>query len=522
MKKYLLTTTLTLAFFCVPFFVDAATSVIKSPISDTVYFVDENGVRHPFPNRMVYESWYGSDFSQVQTVPVAEIAKLQLGKSIVVRPGKYLLKVPSSPKVYAVEPGGVLRHIDSLDLMVRLYGEEWQKRVRDISEVFFDHYTVGKPLTDIPDGTVYKVAGKNTWYWKNGGIIEPFASESDIYANGYVLEDAIVSDKGYFGKRKPIVGVSNRIFNPMLKANTSTALCTTESLNAAVIFLTKDTNISSKELDVLTATVDKVPGAFNLATDGLSNLTIEPEFFIMQDPENYLLGQTLTGQQFIDLEQVSLNFFETQKDDYDFLIVYNDYIDPLDTTEKAVYQLVRNDYLGTNKIRLNRSKYSGSNGRLKGFVNMHKIDQYSVSTPEGETSLLDLINHEIAHHWSGSVSYLNERDERSYTLLDNGYVHWSKWLTEISPLGGWGWIKTEGTNQFTSGLVNRSNTALKKFADIDLYLMGLIPERFVQPVEYLVPDNPNDVSDQATGTTREVTIESIVASNGKWGCDIIP
>lgn len=521
MKKYVFSTILALSFFSVPFFVSAATSVIKSPISDTVYFVDEQSVRHPFPNRIIYESWYGPDFSQVETVPLSEIAKLPLGKSIVARSGKYLLKVPTSPEVYAVEPGGVLRHIKDGEMMLNYYGEDWQDRLRDLPEVFFDHYTVGDPLLDVPDGTVYKVASQPTWYWKNGGIVEPFESVEAMYANGYELSDAIVYDKGYFGKRKPITGFSSRVFNPVLAANMSTSMCTTDSLHAAVIFLTKDSDISAKELQVLSTTVNQAAEAFGTATDGLSTLTIEPEFFVMQDHNNYMLGSTIEGRPFVDLEQVALNFYETAKDDYDFLIVYNDYIDALDAKEKAVYQLVRNDYFGTNRLRLNRSKFAGSNGRLKGFVNMHKIDQYSASTPEGVTSLLDLINHEIAHHWSGSVSYLNERDERSYTLLDSGRVHWSKWLTSVSPLGGWGWVRTEGTNEYTSGLVNRSSTALKKFTDLDLYLMGLIPQRYIEPITYLVPDNPDSVSDTATGVTKEVTIEQIINSHGAWRCDII-
>ena len=42
--------------------------LVKSALSDTIYYVDGGFIRHPFPNKTTYESWYGNDFSKVVTL----------------------------------------------------------------------------------------------------------------------------------------------------------------------------------------------------------------------------------------------------------------------------------------------------------------------------------------------------------------------------------------------------------------------------------------------------------------------
>ena len=97
--------------FLGPKFVLARAELIKGPAASAVYYLDDENIRHVFSTRTVFDSWYGGDFSEVATVSKEFLASLPLGKNITVRPGTSLVKIQTSPKVYAIEPGGVLRQI---------------------------------------------------------------------------------------------------------------------------------------------------------------------------------------------------------------------------------------------------------------------------------------------------------------------------------------------------------------------------------------------------------------------------
>jgi len=111
-----------------------------------VYYFDQDWFRHPFPNQRVFESWY-KDFSGVKELTREEMAEIRLGRPITYRPGTRLVKIPSIPKVYAVEPGSVLRWVETEAVAKALYGDAWATRVDDVDESFFATYKEGTPLT---------------------------------------------------------------------------------------------------------------------------------------------------------------------------------------------------------------------------------------------------------------------------------------------------------------------------------------------------------------------------------------
>jgi len=111
-----------------------------------VYYFDQDWNRHPFPNQRVFETWF-RDFSGVKEITPAEMAEIRLAAPIAYRPGTRLVKIPSIPKVYAVEPGGVLRWIESEAVAKALYGDAWAKRVDDVPESSFTNYKEGAPIT---------------------------------------------------------------------------------------------------------------------------------------------------------------------------------------------------------------------------------------------------------------------------------------------------------------------------------------------------------------------------------------
>lgn len=145
----------------------ATRTLVKTDVSSAVYYVDDNGVRHAFPDSHVYFSWY-EDFSTVQTISVAEMGALPLGANIVYRPGTHWIKIQSLPYVYAVGQGGEIRWIESETVAQQLSGTfQWNQRVRDVPDTFFVDYTVGDPITEENvsqgyNGLVY-TSGLNPW-----------------------------------------------------------------------------------------------------------------------------------------------------------------------------------------------------------------------------------------------------------------------------------------------------------------------------------------------------------------------
>lgn len=111
-----------------------------------VYYCGANGQRYVFPNLNTYHTWYSS-FSSVQTITDAALAAIPLGGNVTYRPGVRLVKIVSSPTVYAVDAGGVLHAIASENVAIQLYGAAWNKSIDDIPDAFFTNYQVSTPIT---------------------------------------------------------------------------------------------------------------------------------------------------------------------------------------------------------------------------------------------------------------------------------------------------------------------------------------------------------------------------------------
>jgi hypothetical protein len=111
-----------------------------------VYYCGGDARRYVFPNLGTFRTWY-QDFSTVQKLSDAAIADIQIGGNVTYKPGARLVKITSSPRVYAVDAGGVLRAIGSEAVAAQLYGSAWSKMVDDISDAFFSNYSVGSDIT---------------------------------------------------------------------------------------------------------------------------------------------------------------------------------------------------------------------------------------------------------------------------------------------------------------------------------------------------------------------------------------
>lgn len=127
-----------------------------------VYYRGLDGKRHAFPNSRVFFTWY-QDFSTVEELPLGELSSLPLGKSVTYRPGSKLVKFTTLNNVYAVAKGGKLRWIKSEAVASALYGSDWNKKIDDISDVFFLDYAFGADVNAASDFSVTgETAGTST------------------------------------------------------------------------------------------------------------------------------------------------------------------------------------------------------------------------------------------------------------------------------------------------------------------------------------------------------------------------
>lgn len=111
----------------------------------TVYFLDNAGDRHAFPNERAYFTWY-SDWNNIHLVTNAVMASYPLSRNVRYHPGTKMVKFISVPTVYAVGQWGLLRPIDSEDVAEELYGENWNQQIDDLSDVFITNYIIGESI----------------------------------------------------------------------------------------------------------------------------------------------------------------------------------------------------------------------------------------------------------------------------------------------------------------------------------------------------------------------------------------
>jgi subtilase family serine protease/Tol biopolymer transport system component/fibronectin type 3 domain-containing protein len=210
-------------------------------------------------------------------------------------------------------------------------------------------------------------------------------------------------------------------------------------------------------------------------------------------------------------------FYLSHADAYDFLVVFTNF--EFDTgTSVAFFNPIRNDVRGIGKPLVDLGSFFGSPGRLLGMVDMGAVNRYRQSsrslTPgePGFVATLNVLGHQIAHQWLAGVRYRDGGGQISADLLGDG-VHWSAPLdSDGSLLHGADWV-ANGDGTFTARRVEAT------LSDLDLYLMGLLPQQRVGPLTLLRatgldPAGRVSVGQSIAGTAETVTLDQIVAAEG--------
>ncbi len=134
-----------------------------------VYEIGADGKRHAFPTEDVFFSWY-ANFDDVLEITQEAMDAYSLGDNVTMRPGTFLIKIPTVQDVFAVEHNGILRQLDSEQVATDLYTDSWAGIVRDVAETFWTNYEVGEPIETAvhPDGTLLEAPTGEVVYLNNG------------------------------------------------------------------------------------------------------------------------------------------------------------------------------------------------------------------------------------------------------------------------------------------------------------------------------------------------------------------
>lgn len=167
--------------------------LVKGQSLSAVYFYGADGYRYVFPNDRAFFTWY-SDFSTVKTISDSDLTRLQIGGNVTYRPGVKMVKIQSDPRTYAVERGGVLRHVTSEAVAVALYGNNWNQQIDDIPDGFFGNYTIGEPINSGTEYNPEMARQQNPTINADKQLVAP--ADIAFTENGFSPIDATISAGG--------------------------------------------------------------------------------------------------------------------------------------------------------------------------------------------------------------------------------------------------------------------------------------------------------------------------------------
>ncbi|MEK7508945.1 MAG: hypothetical protein AAB568_03785, partial [Patescibacteria group bacterium] len=143
-----------------------AGDVIKGSSTKNVFYFGADGKRFTFPSDKVFFTYF-KDYSVVKTISDSQMGSITIGGTLAYRAGTQLVKIQTDPKVYAVEPGGKLRWVETEAVAKALYGNDWAKKVHDVDPSIFPYvYSIQSNSVNtatFPAGSLVK-SGSDVFY----------------------------------------------------------------------------------------------------------------------------------------------------------------------------------------------------------------------------------------------------------------------------------------------------------------------------------------------------------------------
>ncbi|MEK9183295.1 MAG: hypothetical protein AAB849_02190 [Patescibacteria group bacterium] len=170
-----------------------AGDVIQGTSTKNVFYYSADGKRYTFPTDKVFFSWY-KDWTVVKKIPDAQMGNITIGGTVAYKAGTQLVKIQTDPKVYAVEPGGSIRWIETEAIAKSLFGNDWAKKVHDVDPSIFPYvYKVGSSVNtaSYPVGALVKVG--SDYFYVNAANSKQKVSADVLAANGFQTKYAVLA-----------------------------------------------------------------------------------------------------------------------------------------------------------------------------------------------------------------------------------------------------------------------------------------------------------------------------------------
>lgn len=172
-----------------------AGDLITAPNLGTIYYLNKNMERLVFPDEQTYNSWY-DNFDEVKNIPQDLLESYPLsGRNATIRPGTYLVTIPSSNQVWMIGSPNILYWLaDGEQQVIDLFGSDWMGRLTDLPEYYFTNYTQGPDFKDnmsYPAGLLFYSQSDGQYYITGPGG-QRIITEKGLHDNHYQTGFAII------------------------------------------------------------------------------------------------------------------------------------------------------------------------------------------------------------------------------------------------------------------------------------------------------------------------------------------
>ncbi len=326
--------------------------------------------------------------------------------------------------------------------------------------------------------------------------------------------------QGYFGGaivKKSVIQPLKRVNYNTVKFESSKSGCNQNHFKMAIILLHRNTDNVNELLAKLEKDKTKIGPAFAKATLGLGKMDVDSDIFpINVDEKDVVLDYYANQPEWIDKEvdpvKVSKIFYETHKDDYDFLVFAKSF----ETVMKASqYFPIKAIVEGIGLPTFNWAAFYGSQGKLLGEV--------ILQTHFEGYLFVDTLFHEIGHlHccFAGDPFSRGKNNAKLEIRDTNAHlVYPGSPYPSYSLMGAMHW---EPNNDGTYRIENKPNSSPPPmYHPFELYFMGLLPKEEYGK-KYPVYDRgingvEEDKSQNAT-LYKQVSVNDIIAVMGERKC----
>jgi uncharacterized protein (TIGR03437 family) len=241
------------------------------------------------------------------------------------------------------------------------------------------------------------------------------------------------------------------------------------------------------------------------------------------------LAEVFSPRTDLDVAAAAQRFYLNHDDNYDFLVLFNNFSLTPGANAFAFEVNVRNQVLGIGGLLaenpvLDFGLEFGSHRRLASFLNMGPLTSYPTDPTSkilglGENNTLSVMGQEAGHRFLAYVQVVDPVSGLpSRELLGRDFAHWSFFYNSEASVVEGNRIEDRG-----AGVAPRFRTAeaVTRYSPLDQYIMGLRPPEEVPP-SFLVanssapfsPSSPPTVGVSFNGERRDIPLDLIIAAEG--------